>query len=115
MGPKQTHSPRSADDKAVTLKSAVQTFLKSSGIDLLLKYPSLVKTWEEIAGAAAAEQARIVAFRRGTLTISVESSTLLNELEFRRRELIEALRQAIKRPYVANLSLVLKARRNGDE
>jgi predicted nucleic acid-binding Zn ribbon protein len=47
--------------------------------------------WHEAAGPMIAEYTRVGALRRGTLDVVVANSTLLQELGFRKQELMQAL------------------------
>jgi len=98
----------SGQEKEGTLKDALNRFLKSSGMESLIKYPALTTAWNKFVGEEIAEHARIWSFRRGTLEIAVDSSSLMNDIEFSRGRLLRALQNEVKRPFVARLSFVLK-------
>ncbi len=49
--------------------------------------------WNDIVGAQLAAQTRIGRIRRGVLDVFVSNSTLLQELSFRKAELLRALEQ----------------------
>ncbi len=50
--------------------------------------------WENAAGPLAAQYTRVGRFRRGTLEVIVANSTVLQELSFRKQELVEKLAEA---------------------
>lgn len=56
----------------------------------------LEAAWTEAVGPDAAPQTRVNALRRGVLEVEVRSGVLLQELaQFRKRELLTALRQRL--------------------
>lgn len=56
---------------------------------------ALETAWRDAAGPSLAPHTRPGAIRRGKLEITVTSSTLAQELTFRKSTLIEALRKAL--------------------
>lgn len=50
--------------------------------------------WKQAAGPVAAKYTRVGRFFRGTLEVIVANSTLLQELSFRKQELVERLAEA---------------------
>ncbi len=67
-------------EKNTTIKEALKSYLKSSGLDTLLRNQAVLKAWQKVAGQEIAGQTRIVGFNRGVLTIEVASSSLYAEL-----------------------------------
>ncbi len=51
--------------------------------------------WRQAAGTLAAKYSRAGSLRRGTLEVVVSHSALMQELGFRRKELIEALNREL--------------------
>jgi len=51
--------------------------------------------WRQVAGPVASRYTRVACFRRGVLEVVVASSTVLQELSFRRQELIAGLAAAV--------------------
>jgi len=90
------------------LGEALKAYLRASGLDTLVRYPGPVKAWQEAVGAEVAEHARVFSFRRGVLEVAVDSSALMNEMEFRRSVLLRAVQARIQRPFVRDLSFVLR-------
>lgn len=91
-----------------SLGHALKGFLQASGLEAFIKYPRLAEAWEALAGPELAEHARVFSFRRGILEIAVSSSALLNEVEFRRSALLQAMQECVKKPFVRRLSFVLR-------
>ena len=56
---------------------------------------ALEDAWREAAGDLFGPQTRVGAIRRGKLEITVTSSTLAQELTFRKRTLLETLRKSL--------------------
>ena len=63
-----------------TIGKALKSYLKSSGLSVLLKNRTVLEAWYKIVGSEIAAQTRIIAFRRGVLTIETASSSLYAEL-----------------------------------
>jgi len=102
------HRENSRIRKTTTLKNALEGFLNSSGIGSLIKYPNVTKAWNEISGTEISKHTMIYSFKRGVLEIGVNSSALLNEVEFAKKEYLRAIQEKIKRPFVRKLMFVLK-------
>lgn len=108
--------PGGASESDASLGWALQEFLHTSGLDVLLKHPELHSVWESKVGADMAKHTRVLAFRRGVLEIGVDCSALMNEMQFLQDGLLHDLRRAIRKPFISRLSFVLKpSRQEGGE
>ncbi|GIW80655.1 MAG: hypothetical protein KatS3mg105_2462 [Gemmatales bacterium] len=64
----------------------------------------LEQVWAETAGSETAAHTRVASFRRGVLEILVDNAVLLQELGgFRKRALLEKLRQRLKQATLHDL------------
>jgi len=106
---------RTASKTANALGDAVQSFLRSRGLDILIKYPDVVSAWERVVGPDLAEHTRVVGFKRGVLEVSVDSSALMNEIGFSRATLLRALQGEIRKPFVSGIAFVLKTAREEND
>jgi hypothetical protein len=55
----------------------------------------LEQSWRDAVGTEHDAETRVVALRRGVLTIEVAHPILLNQVSFRRVELLDAMRRAL--------------------
>ena len=108
MGPYEHGRSMQSAEGDNTLGQALGNFLESSGIASLLKYPALSTAWEQVAGPGIAAHTRVYAFHRGRLEIAVDSSALMNEIEFNRNVLLNQIRRNLKKPFVSNIMFVLR-------
>jgi hypothetical protein len=73
------------------------------------RHPGLVKAWKEMVGEQVAQKTSIGAFANGCLTIEVESSVLLHELNsFMKGQLLGAFQQTKAGRDVAEIRFRLK-------
>lgn len=95
-------------DNNVTIKNALKQYLKSSGLDALLRNKAVVKAWQKVAGREIATQTRIVGFNRGTLTVEVASSGLYAELNtFYLKDLASSIQSEMGNKKVRRIKLRL--------
>ncbi len=95
-------------DGLTSINDALQTYLKSSGIEFLLKNRKVCVAWEKVVGREIALQTRVVSFNRGALTVEVASSGLYAELNnFHLRALVEAMQRQMKNKKVRSIKLRL--------
>lgn len=100
---------------SASLGEALQGFLKSSGLTGQMKHPRIHEVWKAIVGEEFAGHTAVSAFRRGTLEIAVDSSALLNDIQFHRAALLRDLRREVKQPFISKITFVLTAPRDEDE
>jgi predicted nucleic acid-binding Zn ribbon protein len=93
----------------VRLGKALEDYLARSGLTAALKYPKLHEIWRNVVGEDLAGHARVASFRRGTLEVAVDSSALLNDIQFHQAALLRDMQREVKRPFVSRISFVLAA------
>ena len=98
-----------------SLGSALKQFLQHSGLNAFIEHPSIAMAWNRILDAETAGHTHIASFKRGTLEVAVDSSALMNEMEFMRANLLERMRVEIRKPFINRLVFVLKAAQNSNE
>lgn len=64
---------------------------------------ALQTAWEQVAGELAAKCTRAVTIRRGTLEVVATSSVVVQELTFRKSELLQALAVQLPDARITNL------------
>jgi predicted nucleic acid-binding Zn ribbon protein len=75
-----------------------------------LKHRELMNLWQEITGEEIYKQTRIVEFKKGCLTIGVDSAALLHHLaNFCKEDILRGLQTRYKGPFVTSLRFRLSA------
>jgi predicted nucleic acid-binding Zn ribbon protein len=100
--------------KAVPLGDALGGFLKRSGLAGLMKYPELHEAWQKTVGADIARHTRVSRFQRGALEIAVDSSALLNDIQFHKAALLQDMRREVKKPFISAIVFTHKPQREED-
>jgi hypothetical protein len=109
LGPKRVEEPARGFIKP--MDESVVEYLQVSGLLQRKKAAPAIAAWDEAAGPELSERARAVSFRRGILTIEVESSTLLSELRGFASEDLRARADALlEEASIRKLSFKLKRR-----
>jgi len=92
-----------------TLKDAINSFLRKSGLDRLTAHDQLDRAWVEAVGPEVARHTRMSrTIRRGVLNVEVDSSVLLAELGgFRKPEILLVLREQFRREYIEDIRFKL--------
>lgn len=95
-------------NKIIRMGDALDTYLKQSGLGVLLKNQEVCRAWAKVVGPEMASHSRIVAFRRGALVVEVASSSLYAELStFYLPSLVESIQQEMKNKKVRSVKLRL--------
>ncbi|HOO77286.1 MAG TPA: DUF721 domain-containing protein [bacterium] len=88
----------------VAVGDVLEGLLDGYRIGGLLAAGRVLAKWEDAVGAAVARHARPGSFREGTLTVLVDSSAWLYQLErFHKRRIIESLNSNLGRALVTGL------------
>jgi predicted nucleic acid-binding Zn ribbon protein len=83
--------------------------LKEYGAKRRDEHRALTEAWSRAAGPEVARRTRVVGLTRDTLTVSVESAALRQELEsFRRDDVLARLREEFPARRIARVRCVLK-------
>jgi predicted nucleic acid-binding Zn ribbon protein len=104
----------------MTLREALGLYLRTSGLNVLLKNQDVYNAWQKVVGPEIASQTRIVGFKRGALTAEVASSGLYAELKtYYLDDLVGAIQKEMKNKKVRKIKLRLgafaRATQNGAE
>jgi len=105
---------RNLDDEpergsSAPIKELVAKVLKQCGLGSDPALRRIVAAWREAAGTEFFEHTKVVGWKKGTLTVEVDSSALLQELAvYGKRELLLALKRA--EPSVTEVKLRLGSR-----
>jgi len=78
----------------ITLKEAIEKFLKDFHLDDKLRETKLVGSWEAIAGKLIARHTDEIFVRDKILYVKPDSSALKQELTFMRTKLLQKLNKA---------------------
>jgi len=72
---------RPARKEPVAIGDVVQRFLRASGLSAQMKHFAVYAAWDAALGKDLARRARPVGFQAGTLSVEVQSSAHLHELQ----------------------------------
>ena len=88
-----------------TLREAIAAFFEVSGLGRQALADQVARAWCEVVGPDTAKHTRLARhIRRGMLHVEVDSSSLLAELSgFRKAEILEGLRERVKRSYIEDI------------
>jgi hypothetical protein len=113
--PSTSSRPR-PDGEVTPIGTALSAFLKANKLHAAAKHPLLDRAWNRIVGPEFVKQTRVLAFRRGTLEIGVESSALMNEIRFHQAALLADLQREVQRPAIMRISfsLISAQHKNGE-
>ena len=98
-------------DRAEEVGQVLRRAFRRRGLAKVSERERIASAWARLLGPDAAHT-RIEGLRKGVMTVSVDSSTLLSELNnFRRQELLEGLRRDVKTYFIGDVRLQLIKRR----
>ncbi len=80
----------------LSLKEAIQHFLKAHELDEKLLEKEIYARWEELAGKSVNDKTKQIKLNDGVLTVYLLSSTLRKELSMRKTALITHLNHRLK-------------------
>lgn len=75
----------------VPVEAPLRSLIRKLGMTEQVWFAQLLSAWAEIVGAPVAAHARPGRFNRGKLTVFVDSSVWLSELNRNRRQMLEAI------------------------
>lgn len=86
-----------------SVAEALEELTSALGIDKKLQEYEAVTRWEECVGKRIAEEAMPVRITKGVLIVRVRTSTWRNELNLRKKEIINKLNTTIGTPVVVDI------------
>lgn len=82
-------------DRIESLKTALNRYMKNSGLGWMLKHSEIVSIWNNAVGEEIAENTKVRGFRNGTLSVDVYSPALKSELEqFYKESIVETIKSS---------------------
>ena len=82
----------------------IERYMKESGLARRASGEDLRVAWREVIGPETGSHTSIHGFRKGVVTVAVDSAPLYQELDlFRKVELLDALRARYRADYVQEL------------
>ena len=97
-----------ADDGPRRLGDFVKLFLRKNGLDRAVKIKSLAESWGLALGdPRLAPHTRPGTVRSGILKVEVDSPVLLQELNFRRREVVKKLAELAPEAGVKDIRFII--------
>lgn len=98
------------------LGGILANFLKKSGLREKLRSSEIYDCWPEIVGAEASKHSRVVGITNCVLHIEVDSAPWLQVLSsFRKKELLEGIRQRVTAVRVNDIKFKIGARSSAEE
>lgn len=88
---------------AKSIGEAIGELTRAFGIQTKLQQYEAVNRWADVVGTRIAEQAEAVRIENGVLVVRVKSAVWRNELNMRKREIIEKLNRAVKTDAVKDI------------
>lgn len=95
--------------RLVSIGDCLRSVLESSGLASRLRYPQIEEAWSSVVGPDISSHTCIAGYRKGTLEITVDSSSLMQDLRMCERALLQEISARVRRPYVSRLRFVLGA------
>jgi predicted nucleic acid-binding Zn ribbon protein len=90
----------------ISLKDAIEKFLKDFHLEEKLNETRLVGSWEKIAGKMIARHTKEIFVRDQVLYIKADSAALKQELTYMRSKLIEKLNKAAGAEVIVDIKLL---------
>ena len=92
-----------------TLRDAIASFMQQSGLGRPMLSDQIGRVWCEILGPEIAKHTRLSrTIKQGTLTVEVDSPSLLAELSsFRKGEILKGLQERVKRKHIEDIRFKL--------
>ena len=109
------HPDTGAGQGILPLDRCLQEYLKTSGIEFLLKHPGLHLAWVATVGEQLAAHARVAGYSRGAIEIAVDSSSLMHEIQFHRAALLADLQAQVKNPFISRIKFRVVSRWEEDD
>ena len=92
---------------------ALQSFLRSAGLDKAVARWRVVVEWRRIVGDEIADHAEALRFQRGVLWVAVSSSNWTQHITFLKPRLLEALRRELPGVRITDIRCVVRSARDG--
>ncbi|MFN3918018.1 MAG: DUF721 domain-containing protein [Flavobacteriales bacterium] len=96
---------KSRKDNEETLKTVINRLIKTYKLDEGLMEQELISVWEKQMGPAIASRTEFIRFNKGDVKIKLTSSTLRNELEMGKSQLIKVLNDALGNDFIKSIQL----------
>ena len=90
------------------IKDVLKRYLRQTGLSRKLGKKEIFVLWPEVVGPDIAAHTRIAAFRKGILSVAVDSSAHFYELNaFLKEEIREKLNQYVSKQFVSKINFHL--------
>jgi len=88
------------------LGKAINSMLKSVGIDRAVQQNESLLIWEKVVGTAVAENTTAEEVKHGTLIVRVSTPVWRNELAIRKGEILNKLNDALGKKVIRDIRLI---------
>ncbi|MCH8556039.1 MAG: DUF721 domain-containing protein [Schleiferiaceae bacterium] len=95
--------PSRRSSKEVSIGSAIQAFLKESGLDIKMQEAQLSSYWDQVLSGSVASATQSLKVKDGVLVVRLESSVARKELLLRKAEVIAALNEKMGFSYLTDI------------
>jgi predicted nucleic acid-binding Zn ribbon protein len=100
-----TQAERALAATAQPLKAVMPKVLTNLGLERRCAEAEIVKVWNHLLDPTVVAHAQPTGLRKGTLFVSVDSSTWLNEIvRYRRREILDRLQHSFGKDLISRIS-----------
>ncbi len=89
-----------------SLKTALNIFLRKSGLEKGVQQERAILLWAEAVGESIADQTEPEKVEHGTLFVKVSNPTWRQELQLQKNEIIEKVNNCIGRKAINNIKFV---------
>lgn len=96
---------RGRRDNEESLKQVLERLVKTYKLDEGLMEQEITSVWEQQMGPAIASRTESIRYKKGEVKIKLTSSTLRNELEMGKTQLIKVLNDALGNTFIHTILL----------
>lgn len=88
------------------IKSVLDSFLRKAGLDRPVLQNRALVVWNDVVGEAVAKRTEPEEVKHGVLVVRVDTPVWRNELSLRKKEILEALNQALGERVIKDIRLL---------
>ncbi|MBT3937637.1 MAG: DUF721 domain-containing protein [Candidatus Marinimicrobia bacterium] len=85
------------------LGSALEKFLKTSGLEKGVSQQQAIIIWNDIVGDAVGKNTEAESVEHGVIKVRVSNSTWRQELQFKKKEIIEKLNKELEQNIIKDI------------
>ncbi|MFQ6673227.1 MAG: DUF721 domain-containing protein [Fidelibacterota bacterium] len=89
-----------------SIKKALNTFLRTAGIERAVLQTKALLVWNEVVGEVVASNTFPEEVKHGTLVVRVKTPVWRNELSLRKREILHGINRALGKNVIKDIRLI---------